>query len=325
MTPRKTPSRGTLRNSQPAAKAAGSGDAQRDESLRRQEPARVSGRWLASALALALLAAVFGAWVTFGLLFWQGSWQLLYHPAAAVTRTPAGAGLAFDAVAFAPSDAGMPRLTGWWIPAPTGSALSRFTVLLLHGQTGNLGNTVDTLGSLHSAGVNVLAFDYRGYGQSQFARPSEAHWREDADWALQYLTGTRHIDPGTVVLDGVGLGANLALEVAAAHPELAGVIVESPLPHAMDLVFHDARARIVPARLLVRDRYDLAAPAAALRIPVLWIELDLRPAARIPAEAPDAYQRIGARKMLVWLRSPAGASQEVVDALTRWLDGLGAH
>jgi len=44
--------------------------------------------------------------------------------------------------------------------------------------------------------------DYRGYGQSKFARPSEARWREDAESALRYLTATRHIAANSIVLVG---------------------------------------------------------------------------------------------------------------------------
>jgi hypothetical protein len=259
------------------------------------------------------------------LLFWQGSWQLLYHPAAAVERTPASVGLTFDPVGFASTDAGVPRLMGWWIPAEPGAAASRFTVLFLHGQNGNLGDTVDALARLHAVGVNVLAFDYRGYGQSQFARPSEARWRQDAEWALEYLEGTRHVDPATVVLDGTGLGANLALEVGAEHAELAGVVVESPTAAPMDAIFNDARARLVPARLLVRDRYDLSAPAAALRIPLLWFERAAPPASGGSQHGPEAYQRITTHKMLVWLGSPGDVDQQEEDALSRWLDELPAR
>ncbi len=276
-------------------------------------------------MAWTLLAAVFCAWGALCLLFWQGSWQLLYHPAAVVTRTPASAGMAYDAVGFASTEAGTPKVAGWWIPATNGSAFARFTVLFLHGQEGNLGDTVDALARLHRAGVNVLAFDYRGYGQSQFARPSEAHWREDAEWALEYLTGTRHIDRGTIILDGAGLGANLALEMAAAHPELAGVILEFPLTSPMDSVFADARARLVPARLLVRDRYDLDAPAEVLRIPLLWFGRNMRAGDRAQPTEPEAYRRVSARKMLVWLGTDANADRQFVDALTRWLDDLPVH
>ena len=134
-----------------------------------------------------------------------------------------------------------------------------------------MGDTVDALARLHAAGVNVLAFDYRGYGQSQFARPSEARWLQDAGWALQYLRETRHIASDAIILDGSGLGANLALEFCrpasgVGRPDY-GVSDLAP----MQIIFSDPRA--LPRSLLtllVRDRFDLDAAAPALRIPSLW-------------------------------------------------------
>jgi pimeloyl-ACP methyl ester carboxylesterase len=287
-----------------------------------EPPPTVSVRWLLTATALALLGAAVCAWAALCLLFWQGSWQLLYHPAAAVTRTPASLGLAFDSVGFAATEAGVPRLRGWWIPASPDAHFSRYTVLYLHGQDGNLGDAVDALAALHSAGANVLAFDYRGCGQSQFARPSEARWREDAESALLYLTGTRHVDAGTIVLEGRELGANLALEVAAQHPELAGVVLESPLESPLNAIFADPRARLVPAHLLVRDRFDGTAPATSLRIPSLWFASTAAPGqVGLPAK-PGAFQLVTSPKMLVWLAPSSHAHSDAVNALSRWLDGL---
>ena len=282
----------------------------------------VSGRWLLKAIAISIVVAAFCCWAALCLLFWQGSWQLLYHPAATIAHTPASAGIHFDPVAFAATDTGLTRLTGWWISAEPASPFRQYTVLYLHGKDGDLGDTVDALAALHAAGVNVLAFDYRGYGQSQFARPSEAHWRQDTEWALQYLTGTRHIAPGKIVLDGDGLGANLALEVAAAHPEFAGVILRDPVPDATRAIFSDARSRLVPARLLVRDRYDLDAPAGNLRIPSLWFYQSAAPGSGRSDSEPAAYRKVAPRKMLVWL--PAGPAEEkaFADALSRWLADL---
>jgi pimeloyl-ACP methyl ester carboxylesterase len=308
------------RRHESTAKIARGGGHTVSRSAKMTEPPRVSGRWLLGAVALAVAAAALCGWCALCLLFWQGSWQLLYHPAAAIARTPASAGLTFDAVGFAATDAGMLRLSGWWIPAAPSAAFSRFTVLYLHGQDGNLGGTVDALARLHAVGVNVLAFDYRGYGQSAFVRPSEAHWREDTEWALQYLTGTRHVAPEAIVLDGTGLGANLALEEAAAHPELAGVIVESPDAEPMHAIFSDARARLVPSHLLVRDRYDLNQAATALRIPSLWLERIAQPGQSGSTHEPDAYRKVAAQKMLVWLNPSADADKQFEDALSRWLD-----
>jgi uncharacterized protein len=278
----------------------------------------VSGRWLIKAVAISILGAAFCCWAVLCLLFWQGSWQLLYHPARTIARTPAIADMNFDTVAFATTDTGLTRLTGWWIPAEPAGPFRRFTVLYLHGKDGNLGDTINALATLHAAGMNVLAFDYRGYGQSQFARPCEAHWRVDAEWAIEYLTGTRHIALSAIVLDGEGLGADLALEVAVAHPELAGVIVKDPLIDPANIIFSDARAKLVPARLLVRDRYDLDAAAAKVRVPSLWLyqSADSRQA------EPEAYRAVTARKMIVWLGAGAAGEQQIGGALSRWLADL---
>src|SRR5271154_2695056 len=105
----------------------------------------VSARWLLKALAVTLGAIMLLAWLTLCLLYWQGSWQLLYHPKAAITRTPASAGLNYEPVRFATTETGATQLTGWWIPNQD----ARFTVLYLHGADGNLSDTVDTLTALH--------------------------------------------------------------------------------------------------------------------------------------------------------------------------------
>jgi pimeloyl-ACP methyl ester carboxylesterase len=282
-------------------------------------PPTVSGRWLLAAVSIALLGAALCAWGALCLLFWQGSWQLLYHPTSAVTRTPAAVGLAFDTVAFASTESGEPRLKGWWI---TAAPDARFTVLYLHGQDGNLGDSLDALAALHALGLNVFAFDYRGYGQSQFQRPSEALWREDAEWALQYLTETRHIAAGTIILGGKNLGANLALELAAAHPELAGVVLESPLDTPMNAVFNDPRARLVPAHLLVRDRFDTDQAAAALKISSLWFEATIPPGQIGLPDNPPAFRKVAPPKVLVWLNSTRDSTKDTANALARWLDDL---
>ena len=286
------------------------------------EPPRISGRWLFWAVSGTVATAALCAWGVLCLLFWQGSWQLLYSPSAQIMRTPASAGLAFEPVAFAVTEEGTPRIRGWWIPAEPNAQFGRYSVLFLHGKAGNMGDTLDALSRLHQVGVNILAFDYRGYGQSQFVRPSEASLRQDADWALSYLSATRHIDSGTIVLDGEGLGANLALEVGAAHPELAGVIVESPISSPMNAIFNDARAKLVPARLLVRDRYDMLTASARMRIPVLWFERVAQDGSNRLNGEPAAYREVANHKTLVWLNPQINEARDFSDAAARWLDGL---
>ena len=282
-------------------------------------PPTISGRWILSGFGLALLAALLCAWGTLCILFWQGSWQLLYHPASSVTKTPASIHLPFESVGFATNASGEPQLRGWWVPA---ASQPRFTVVYLHGQTGNLADILPALAPLHQAALNVFAFDYRGYGQSHFVHPSEKRWREDAESALQYLIGTRHIPAASILLIGRDLGANLALEVAAAHPDLAGVILSQPLTAPTSAIFNDARAHLVPAHLLVSDRWDTNAAASNLLIPSLWLFWIPVADAAHQREASQAYQTVPARKTIVWLTNTPDEPQQLNSALSAFLDQL---
>jgi pimeloyl-ACP methyl ester carboxylesterase len=282
-------------------------------------PPTVSGRWLITALAIVIAGALLCAWGTLCLLFWQGSWQLLYHPASAVARTPASDNLPFDSVGFAANTSGEPQLQGWWIPA---ASPAHYTAICLHGASGNLGDSVDALARLHALGLNVFAFDYRGYGQSHFVHPSEAHWREDADSAIRYLTGTRHLAQGSLILVGKDLGANLALETAAAHPDLAGIILENPLESPTTAIFVDGRSHLVPARLLVSDRWETNTAASNLLIPSLWFYWTVGHSSGTEEDTPEAYLKTPARKSLVWLTNSPDEPKQFTTALTGWLDQL---
>jgi hypothetical protein len=296
--------------SPPAARPASVGNGSRNV------PPTVSARWILVGVATVFLAAALCVWAALCLAFWQGSWQLLYHPAAQVTRTPANVGLAFDSVDFAAGDSGQPQLHGWWVPS--GSS-SRFTAIYLHGANGNIGGTVDALTSLHGAGLNIFDFDYRGYGESRFARPSEWRWREDAESAISYLRETRHIPASSLILVGKGLGANLALEVASAHPEFAGVVLDDPIDTPMDAIFNDSRARLVPAHMLVHDRWDTAGSITNLGIPSLWFDRTGLHGGQSDRKM-DAYDKVTARKMRVWLNNSPEAAKNYSLALSRWLD-----
>jgi pimeloyl-ACP methyl ester carboxylesterase len=281
----------------------------------------VSLRWLLSAAAIAILGAIFCAWLTLCLLFWQGSWQLLYHPKAAITNTPSSAGLTFETIHFASTETGINQLTGWWIPSPT----SRNTVLYLHGADGNLSDTVNTLAALHAQNLAVFAIDYRGYGQSQPIRdaghPNEKQLRQDAEWALTWLTLTRNIPAKTIVIYGTSLGANLAAELAADHSELAGLILDQPQQNPLATIFKDSRSRLVPAHWLVKDRYDLSAAAATLHIPSLWL-LAQSNQDKQSARIPSAYLADPSKKTAVWLNPPITADSNFSESLRRWLDDL---
>jgi pimeloyl-ACP methyl ester carboxylesterase len=117
------------------------------------------------------------------------------------------------------------------------------------------------------------------------------------------------------VIVGSGLGANLALEIAAEHPRLAAAVLESPLDSPVDVIFNDARAKLVPARLMVRDRYDLIAPASALRVPSLWLMEN--PKANSGA-ADSVFDKVTAPKA----RTEQATGRSITEQIKSWLADL---
>jgi hypothetical protein len=218
-----------------------------------------------------LLLAAFCVYITFCLLFWQGQWQLVFKPSRAIPSTPASAGLKFDEISFDSTETGILQLNGWWIPADPNARFAADTVLLLHNGVGSLSDTLPQLQALHQLGINIFAFDYRGFGKSLNIHPSEASTYEDADAAWRYLTDTRHLSPSTMVLDGVGLGAAIAVETARRHPQTAALILEDPVPPTLESLQFDSRTRLLPIRLLFHDRFDMKKTLATLATPKLLL------------------------------------------------------
>lgn len=268
----------------------------------------MSGRWLLAAMGVALVTAALCAYATLGLLFYQGQWQLVLHPVKAITATPQAK---FDEVRFDVTETGVAQLDGWWIPAQAGARWAPDTVLYLHGGAGSLSNYVRDLDALHAVGVNVFAFDYRGYGRSVGPHPDEARMNEDANAAWSYLTETRHLDARTIVVYGTGIGATLAAELAARHAP-AGVILDAPNEPAKQIVEADARARILPMWLLLDQRFDPVRELATLTVPKLFLD---RNGAKARTE--QLYREAASPKEYFEIRPQAYEA-----TLKRFLDGV---
>jgi pimeloyl-ACP methyl ester carboxylesterase len=230
-----------------------------------------SARWILGAAAATLLFAAVCVYGTMCLLFWQGQWQLVFQPSPTITATPASAGLKYDEIRFDATETGILQLSGWWIPADLNAPYAADTLLFLHDGSGSLSATLPQLQVLHNLGMNLFAFDYRGFGNSVKIHPSEKSTSEDADAAWRYLTGTRHLAPSTIVIDGVRLGAAIAAETARRHPLIPALILEDLQPPVIDSLQLDSRMRLLPTRLLFHDRFDPAETLAHLQTPKLLV------------------------------------------------------
>ena len=225
----------------------------------------VDPRWLLKALGLTIGVAAILSYLSLCLLIYQGSWQLILHPK---TGAPDKIDLVYQDIRFDAAATGKPRLDAWWIPA---DARATKTILFLHDGSGSLSDNSYELRLLHSTGVNIFAIDYRGYGQSDGPHPTESRMAEDTAAALDYLVNTRHIPAVQIVPYGVGLGAVLAANLAAAHAEISAVILDNPDSLAFTRAITGRKSSFLPMRMLMQEHFDIATPLKTLKTPKLLL------------------------------------------------------
>ena len=134
--------------------------------------------------------------------------RLVYYPSTDRAGTPRDIGLTFEDLRLRTSDGG--EIHAWHVPAST---RERGTVLICHGNAGNISHRLGTLKVFHDLGFATLIFDYRGYGQSP-GRPGEERSYQDSLAAWRYLTESRGIAPQRICVFGRSLGGAIAAWLA---------------------------------------------------------------------------------------------------------------
>jgi abhydrolase domain-containing protein 17 len=119
---------------------------------------------------------------------------------------------------------------------------ARFTILYSHGNAEDLGYLQPIFAQLVDAGFAVVAYDYRGYGQSTGGRPTVRKAVDDAVAVYRYAVHELAIPPGRLILHGRSLGSGPTLELAARY-DAAGVVLESAFVSVLRVI---TRVRVFP-------------------------------------------------------------------------------
>ncbi len=199
------------------------------------------------------------AYLGLGLLMYIFQSRYVYFPGRTVLATPMAVGLSFEEVTLIAADG--PRLAAWFVPAEP----ARGTILICHGNGGNIGDRLHVIQRFHGLDLNVFIFDYRGYGNSQ-GSPSEAGTYADALAAWNHLVRERSLPPNRVIVCGRSLGGAVAAWLAD-RQQPAGLILESTFTSLVDI-----GAKLypyLPVRLLCRYRYPTLEHVRNIRCPVL--------------------------------------------------------
>jgi pimeloyl-ACP methyl ester carboxylesterase len=193
--------------------------------------------------------------------------RLLYQPGAG-TLDPPDPALALNQrlVSFRAADSA--SIAAWIIPGVNATPDAPW-MLISHGNYGNIGfgGRPQFYAWFRDLGVNLFAYDYRGFGASD-GSPSEAGLYADAAAAYRYLTDSLHVPPSRIVLFGHSLGTGITIELAR-HVAAAGMIVEDAYTSVVDRgqeVFP-----LLPIRLIAKSRFASIDKVGSLRLPKLFL------------------------------------------------------
>jgi fermentation-respiration switch protein FrsA (DUF1100 family) len=156
-------------------------------------------------------------------------------------------------------------LTAWFKPPEPGKP----TLLYLHGNAGNLIGRIARVRRFAQPGWGELFLEYRGYGGNP-GTPSEDGLNQDAVSALAYLA-TQNISSTRVILYGESLGTGVAVRLATEKP-VAAVILDSPYTSIADVA--QDRYWYLPAKALIKNRFELLARIDAIHAPLLVMQGD---------------------------------------------------
>jgi uncharacterized protein len=151
----------------------------------------------------------------------------VYYPSRQLSADPGNVGLDFQDIAVVAED--NVKLHGWFVRSEGASR----TIMIFHGNGGNIGDRVSWVRLLHDLGVHVFIFDYRGYGKSE-GKPFEEGLYRDARAVYNWWVRERRPRGERLIIFGESLGGAVAVHLAARVPA-AGLILQSTFTSARDM------------------------------------------------------------------------------------------
>lgn len=193
--------------------------------------------------------------------------RLIYFPGYQRTliSPPASLELPTERIEFTSED-GI-TLASWLIRSESDST-GRW-LLICHGNAGNLSefDRPTHYAGLRRLGLNLLAFDYRGYGESG-GSPSESGLYRDAQAAYGYLREKQGVPADRIIVFGHSLGSAVAVDLASRVP-VGGLIVEGALTSAVDR--GQELYPYIPVRWIAGSRFSSIEKISKVEAPKLFL------------------------------------------------------
>jgi len=170
---------------------------------------------------------------------------------------------------------------------------AHFTVLLSSGEIEDMGNTKELAQLLRDVlHVNVLTYDYIGYGVNRNSKPSEKQCYEDITAAYDYLVYAKEMPSDKIILMGKSIGTGPVIHLASSlyaqirttslsrglsrimskrtsivsiFKGFAGIILQCPMTSVLDLKPLDL------STALVSDMFENSKKIQKIRCPFLFV------------------------------------------------------
>ncbi|HYF19942.1 MAG TPA: alpha/beta fold hydrolase, partial [Ramlibacter sp.] len=162
------------------------------------------------------------------------------------------------------------KLHGLWLEAENPRPDSP-VLLYLHGARWNVAGSSMRMRRMQDLGFGVLAIDYRGFGKSTQALPSEEMAYEDARQAWDWLA--RQFPDRPRYVFGHSLGGAIAIHLAAAVEDEQGTIVEGTFTSIPD-VASSFKWGWLPIGPLITQRFSAIDKVAKVGSPLLVVHGD---------------------------------------------------
>lgn len=188
--------------------------------------------------------------------------RVLYQPPEDVAATvPEGATLitakAADGVAVHALEIALPKATR--------------TIVHFHGNAEVVDANMFLAREMRKRGFATVLVEYRGYGRSRGTSTNEEGVYADAAAVLDLLAA-RGVGPDQIVLWGQSLGTGVAAEMAK-RGRGSRLVLVAPFTSTADMA--SRIVPILPASMIMVDRFDTIAKAPAITAPTLVVHGDI--------------------------------------------------
>ena len=138
------------------------------------------------------------------------------------------------------------------------------TLLIFHGNAGDLSNRIYKLNELNKLEINILLISWRGFSGNK-GSPTEKNLYKDAEAAIKWLN-KKNVNNNQIILYGESLGTGIAVEMAKKN-DFNSIILESPFTSI------ENSAKIyypyLPVKYLLKDRYDTISKIKMVESPIM--------------------------------------------------------